>query len=350
MQRLPIAKAFMVILLSLSGCTAPIQTQMGIGSTPSGMAYFLPQRDLLIHYSTSLEDDQCHESLEIATSEPYADPTAGFMANIAPLFMGDNNSTLVVTPEGLLHSAVSESNPAFREILLSASASITELMNQRVSMDREQAFPDECVERDFHWTVTLPIQQETLGNYLSVQKQDSGYVFRFEQEWTRWSFTLERPKIAVVDPKPKPSVARGLFYRVNIPYRLRFDSELTRRLNTNGAVVFLPNESPRLLAPAPGSVFGKKEAAMTFDRGILVSYGAKFEGDGKQVAKLPVEMLGAVTAATGNVFRGRKDRSEQELAALNAELRLERLRQEQAACVAALQQRDDEKIDSECNF
>ncbi|MEM7282115.1 MAG: hypothetical protein AAF438_10860 [Pseudomonadota bacterium] len=352
MQKLPVLIGLFVGLFGLMGCT-PIKSKVGIkpDSINAGIAYFLPQRDLAIRYRTQLDDQQCHESLEITTSEPYADPSAMYMAQISPIFMGDNGSKLVVTPEGLLHSAVSETNPAFREILLSASTSITEMVNRRIAMDRDPLDSDECVARDFSWTVSLPMDAKDLGNHLSVESTDEGYVFRFQQSWTRWSFTLERPGIAAIgSTQSEQRAVDGLLYRVNIPYKISFDSELATRLDSNGAVVFLPNESPILLAPTPGSVFGKKVASITFDQGILVSYEADFEGGGKQVAKLPVEVLGAITAATGNVFRGRKDESEQEYAALQAELRLERLQRQQAACREALNGQDSSKIESDCNF
>ena len=341
------------LVTGLLGC-APIQTKVAIDPTKTnaGLAYFLPQRDLLVHYRTQYEDDQCHETLALSVGEPYADPRSFYVAKISPIFFGDNQSKLLVTPEGLLHSAVSDSNPAFREIILSAAQSITELASRRMSMDREARSPDECVNRDFRWTITLPLQSQDLGNHLSVEKSERGYLFRFQQQWTRWSFMLERPNIVATGASPtKEKLANGLFYRVNLPYRVRFDSELARRLKrSNGAVVYLPNESPSLLAPTPGSVFGKKLAEITFDQGTLVSYKADFEGDGKQVAALPVEVLSAVTAAASNVFRGRKDRREQAHAALQAELRLERLQRQQRACAEALKLNDSSKIESACDF
>ncbi len=336
----------------LSACV-PIKSQVGFheSSSLSGVGYFLPQRDLLIRYKTLPENDQCQETLEINTSEPYADPAAGHIAKIDTLFMGNNNSKLVVTPGGLLHSAVSDISPAFREIVVSAASSFSELANRRIAFDRA---PDDalvCVERDLKWTINLPTTDAHQGNHLWIEDGPMGFTFQFNDGSTQWSFLMERPIVATQNPRPQLTTkAHGLFYRMNMPYRIRFDEQLAKRLNSNGGTVFLPNESPSLLAPTPGSVFGKKVATATFENGILVAYHADFEGDGKQVAALPVEVLGAITAATGNVFRDRKNQSELEQSALKAELRLQHLQRQQIACQQALKQQDSAKIDTDCDF
>ena len=325
-------------------------TSRSVGVSPSpngnaGLLYFLPQRDLLVEYDTRSPDGQCQAVFRLGVSEPYADRTQGYVADLPSMFMGHNASAITVTADGLLDNAESYAQSTLAEIVIAAAESSVRLSFDRASADEIVESPESCPDLKLAWRIPVPVEAGYLGNDLTAAVDADG-TRRFEYNtWhSRWTLRLESPPARFANSAATMEPAAGVYYRANVPYRVSIES--------GGAIethaISLPNESPALLASAPRSLFGGKRASMTFDHGTLVGYSVDLEGDGLQLVSLPIRVLAAMSGAAGELFSFRRASAQGEAAAIEAELALETARSAIARCQTALQSDDIDEIRQQC--
>ncbi len=344
----------LVAPLLLAGCSPIVSHVAKDSASLSGMIYFLPQRDLLVQYEALTVNGGCRRTLSVGVSAVYADRSEAYVAQLPASFMGHNESQLRVSPNGLLDSAVGHSRSALTEFVLSAARSTLAfdrpIDDSETLNDIELGTPN-CPEISLAWSIPIPLRSEDLGNDLAVTTTLAGErQFAYDSWNDRWAFTLEPPPDfgGGSSPQARAKNTAGLYYRSNIPYRIRIDTGFSRNSITEDLVISLPNESPTLLAPTPRSLFGAKKANLVFDAGTLTGYNVDLEGDGIQVVSLPVKVLGAVSAAAGEVFSFRRNRAQGEAAAINAELALQTQRAAQGECRSAVNSEDMDRIRKSC--
>ena len=353
------ARTARVIIFALicqvhSGC-APLRTGTQSANPAEGVIYFLPKKQIKVTYTRKPgESESCTESISLATTPTMPDTAAGgFVATIPVNQVGTNKSHVQVNSRGLLQSAKAETTSHLADIIGEAIAapvalpmvdsenvavcapiSITQLVDVPLVATSACAPDTICVrktgERHQVYVVNSP------AGIAAEIASPTGLV----DTEVDYSETLEKNDV-------------GLFYRVELPYTVTMlvDVDVTSDQSQPKPtpVLWLPNESPVGFAPFRKSFFGNKTTTLTFSDGSLTKYDADYSGDVLSIVKLPITVIGAVSAAIGEVARARQENAQAEIDLMDKTLALEMARIRYERCSVALAADDQKRIDEYCN-
>jgi hypothetical protein len=290
-----------------------------------GLVYYMPNKDFIV----TVVRDVAKTSVTIESSAAYPDLSLPFVLNFNRNFIGKNEIKVGVGESGLLTSAKSTTTSGISDVLKNLAASIG-AANAMV----EPANKDDC----------------PVGTFSYLLEPASGAI---EKELPCGLKLTIRPARKPLGPKgmplagddtPKGRQGTGIFYRQEEPYLVQVAGGSGVHQVNVAAIKYSPSRAATRFLPIARTVFASNQAEFGFTDGMPTKYDQNADGELIGLLKLPADVVGSYFEAAGKVFTGFKQRDDNEAAALVAETQLEMAKVKFAACVKALQNKDDQLV------
>lgn len=277
----------------------------GVEGAPRGLLYFLPMRNVLVTVTVATNKDAGHT--ETAVAEPGSvlpDLQHAYVANIPRNPAGTNDATIQINDKGLLDNETkTETTSSLTEVLkagagLFGTLKFDSMLDSKLIVPKVADCPDGTYKKEFSVPFSGGPDAEICG----------------------FSVKVERISSAESTALPKGSAdadktAKGLFYRINVPYKVTLSKASTNTIRT--FLVFSPSESPTYVLPLASSTFGTNKSSFQFSNGVPTKYQQTVSGEIQAILSAPASVVGAYFSAVGAMFDSRKGASEKEAGYLN---------------------------------
>lgn len=328
---------FVVTLMSMLGGCAAVYSTAAPPAGSDGLLYYMPKRDILVTVTNSSGKIT---SITATASPSYADRTKSYLLDYQPHLLAKNKMDIEVSEAGLLTS--SKANQT--------GDAVTALGGLGTLAGYLRASSGATVQDVADGGVRA-------GDAPSLCKQDGTHTFLFAAESiddgpktvcgsirvhiTRYGWTKES--------KPEPSTTQadgsshaGIFYRVNLPYKVTMTSE---GINAE-TIVHSPSESAPHFLPVARTLFSNNDAQITLANGAGVpsKYVQDTDGELAALLKLPAAIVSPYFAAIGQMFQFRSARRTQESGDMTSVINLELAKIKYQKCIDAIAAKDAELI------
>ena len=309
----------------LAGCAS-------IDSTPTdkpddGLVYYMPKKDVMV----TVVRDAAKTTVTVLATSAYADLEQPYVLNFKRNWIGKNEIAVGISSTGLLTSAKSTTTSGISDALKNLASSIS----YAKGLSAPPTTAPDC-------TVGTFTHSYTIGAEIPAKSQPCGLTVKITRV-AKSKFSGD-VKEAQTPPKPKNQKNSGIFYRQEETYRVDVVGDEGQHAVNTSAYLLSPSQSPVRFLPIEKTLFASNQADFGFIDGIPTKYDQNADGELIGLLKLPADVIGAYFAAVGNVFDSLKSNSSKEVEALTANVKLELAKMKYAACIEALQTKDDTLI------
>jgi hypothetical protein len=330
-----LAIATLALTSALGGC-ASVTSTMNPSETDGGLVYYMPKRDIVITVNNA---GGVIASITASPSVSYADRSKAYRLEYHRHPLAKNDLAIDVSEAGLLTSSVSKQTGD----AVAALAGLGTLAGYiRGGSDIGlQAAADGLAG------AAAAGDCSAVGNHTFIVPAKTGDDSICEKTL---AYKIERlggdddTKTGTNTSQRNDASSAGIFYRVNIPYKVTVSSPKVH----SETIVFSPSESKVYFLPIARTFFANNEATITLSNGAGVPsrYSQNTEGEIAALLRLPATIAASYFAAIGELFSSFSTNKTSETTALNSTLALELTKMKVAACIDAIKERDTDRIAS----
>jgi hypothetical protein len=299
-----------------SGCATFYSEYINDPKDSEGLVYYLPKKDIVI--TMEVDANGVATKVAIDQTSSYPDMRYPFLLThgLAAL---TKNETDIGIKNGLLTSSKATMTPQitdFAKGLAGAFGTGVGFSKQGVATKMEK-----CSQGTHSHLYEAKYVDDTMCG-VSIKIENIG----------------PKDKIAAVVHE-KGRKEAGVYHRMNFPYRITAVRDNPALVESK--VVFSPSESPNFFLPIAKGFFASTNADLGFEDGVLISYKQTTESELVAAVKLPADIAAAYFAAIGAVFSAFSTNNTAETNKIQGELKLELAKQKYAACIDAIERKDD---------
>ncbi|HBN6206099.1 TPA: hypothetical protein L3M66_004780 [Vibrio parahaemolyticus] len=312
----------LLLTLFLASCSSIKSIEEPTSDEVDGLTYYMPKKDFVV--TVNVKSGKITK-VSFGTTPAFPDLSKQYVLNHGSNFLGKNTLDVGITEKGLLTSSKSTTVSNVTDAFKNLATTYGQL--RTFSLVGPPAPAGNCTTDGEHI-----FTYSSIGDYtpcslnVSIRKASSSNGTKAHSKDSTESYS-------------------GIFYRQNEPYIV---SAMGQGLNAS-SIVFSPSDSKTLFLPVSKTFFANNEADFAFVDGVPTKYKQDTDGEAIALLKLPADILGAYFGAVGSVFDSFKSNDGKEAEALNSSLSLELAKKKYAACIEAIEAKDDDLIEElEC--
>lgn len=315
----------------ISACASFTSTTYRSNENANGLSYYLPKKDLLI--TISYKDNKL-DTILIGTTKAYPDMDKQYLLNYKYNLFGENKITLEVNEIGLLNgSNESETKSRINEIfknLGTAAGHGSALFEGTINKEKKETEPikkAECPDGTYSWIFSPPVSgtethsENTCGFTIEISTLGNN-----QQNEARDTFNKDQEYV-------------GLFYRQEIPYRVRVYNK--EKVNVAG-IVSSPTFSKTFFLPIAKTFFSDNNTKITMQEGVAKKVVEETKSEFESLTQIPASFIDAYFTAIGGIFTKLNTNATNEKSFLANEHKLR-------LCEAALKAGNEDLITKNCN-
>ena len=332
------AGCIVLALTLLPGCAALHSTRHDDDSLAPGLGYYLPNGDFKVTLTVAEGGSGPSRTFKVETLH-YPDVAERYSVNVPKNILGATEANIAVSEAGLLESVSYTYEP---KIL------------QAIEAIAVPPPPEALRSTDTDNACTAP------GDYVTIlAPNDSaaslcGYVIEVTPLGIDPA-TRAHTAPALVQPDAsyaatgKRMPTNGLFFRMNLPYRLDIRTGNGPKARTvHSDIALSPTGASTLFVQTHRSLFATVSGSIVFDNGVLVSFAPKSSNEIETAFKLPAAILKAYFDSVNALFVLRKGAADSETQYLSALENMRKAKADLDACRAAHAGGDQAQIDAAC--
>jgi hypothetical protein len=328
----------MAASLTLCGCAAVNSTMAPVTSS-GGLLYYMPMRDIQIAVTNT---GGKITSIIATASTSYADRTKSYQLEYQPHMLAKNTMDLEISEAGLITS--SKANQTGDAVAALGSLGTLAGYWRGNGLGVQSAGGDVVLPSNAPSLCKLDGTHTFLLPAEPVETEVCGSI-NVKVERLAWTPQTRRDPISALQDGASYA---GVFYRMNLPYRVTMKSE---GLNAQ-TIVHSPSESPAYFLPVARTLFANNDAQITLSNGAGVpsKYIQNTDGELAALLKLPAAIIAPYFSAIGQIFQFRSTGRTQESADMAGSINLDLAKIKYQKCLDAIEAKDAELINNlRCN-
>lgn len=327
---------------ALSGCAALKSTRHDDASLAPGLGYYLPNGDFKVTLTVAQGESGPTRTFKVETLY-YPDVTERYSVTVPKNPLGATEADIQVSEAGLLESVTYTYEPKILQAIEAIPAPPPADPLRSLEADNGCAAPGDYV------TVLAPedgtgmlcgyaIQVTALGTDPATRARTTPVTAQPDASYGR---------VYAATGKRMPT--NGLFFRMNLPYRVDIRTGAGNKAQTVYSDIALsPTGASTLFVQTHRSLFSTVSGSIVFDNGVLVSFAPKSSSEIETAFQLPAAILKAYFDSVNALFVLRKGAADSEAQYLGALENMRKAKADLDACKAAHASGDQTKIDAAC--
>jgi hypothetical protein len=328
---------FIIVAVSiLSGCAALKSTRHSDDSLAPGLGYYLPNGDFKITMTVSNDGGGPMRVFKVETLY-YPDVTERYSVTVPKNILGATEANIQVSEAGLLESVTYTYEPK----ILEAIEAIPPVVPAQAMTARDAEGP--CSAPGDYVAIIAPGDRKGALCGFTINVTSLGSTARTTAAIAQPDASYGRSVATSGARMPK----NGLFFRMNLPYRIDILSDGGTAL-AHSDIALSPTDASTLFVQTHRSLFATISGSITFDNGVLVSFAPKSSSEIETAFKLPAAIIKAYFDSVNALFVLRKGAADSETQYLGALENMRKAKADLEACQAAYASGDQTAIASAC--
>ncbi len=336
------AGCIVLALILLPGCAALHSTRHDDDSLAPGLGYYLPNGDFKVTLTVGDGTTGPARTFKVETLY-YPDVAERYSVNVPKNILGATEANIAVSEAGLLESVSYTYEPKILQAIEAIPVPSPPEAQRSADTDNDCSAPGDYV------TILAP--DDTTASLC-------GYVIRVTPlGFDPATRTRTTPTVTQPDASFGPAYAaagkrvptNGLFFRMNLPYRLDIRTGNGPKAQTvHSDIALSPTGASTLFVQTHRSLFATVSGSIVFDNGVLVSFAPKSSSEIETAFKLPAAILKAYFDSVNALFVLRKGAADSEAQYLSALENMRKAKADLDACRAAHAGGNQAQIDAAC--
>ncbi len=299
-----------------------------------GLGYYLPNGDIKVTMTrtTDAASGTTSDKFKIETVY-YADVSKRYSVTIPKNPAGDTQMSVKVNTAGLLVSSEYKYEPKIIEAI--ANIPLT------VSTNNQAIATSTPCSADGDYVQTIDVAHLAADRKALLEVYFCGFTVRITP-------IGRQPRGGEYDYKDSKKPKNGLFFRMNMPYRVEIFSSVLPARTLHSEIALSPSGADALFLRLNRSLFSKAEGKLGFDNGVLTAFEPKNSSEIESGFKLPASILKAYFESVSGLLAFRSKRIENEVAYMAAQEKYKQAQAELRACQDAYASGKPDLIDATC--